>query len=491
MHKNTENINVTKRRIEKACEYVSDLWFPVNSELLAKIKLGVRGGVYDLDPESLITAVSSDFSLYMYCLRELLQMMKKEGISTPPLANPIEVLRQGGLERLKTILTVEEKTISKHSFEAIDEHQTLRLTETMVSASAAQTLAESFQIDEETGYSAALLRQLGHTLIAWNYPGVYKDALVHVDRENSLDTLIAEQLGFSPTLLAIRLLVSWGIPVEFCEAVFLFDDEETEENEETVIHNILGGTLSKLCCVGEALARANQPEIYPNAKFDWEVAQNEIKNRLGKDGILHIQEALYDNLENYLTFMPELFNGALILDPELHLAEHERDIISARNPYISLCDPTLKGKLSALYINLPQGVISERSINELVKNIIPLAKFSGGYIYSVDPGISMLVPQTRFGKAHLKEAKAVDYSLVVSEGDSVSVAFRSSEPVIEYGLSNEQELIVGITGLIGQSNRVGVLYLEVPQSVYSENERAKLNEFKAFTRTITDCLNLR
>jgi hypothetical protein len=491
MHKNTENIStVSSRRLEKACQYVSDLWFPVNSELLAKLKMGVKGGVYDLNPEELVTGITSDFSLYMYCLRELLNLLKQEGAKIPPLSNPVEVLRQAGIEKLKSILSVEEHQISKHNFESIDEFQSLRLGESLISASAVSVMSESSKKDQETGYSAALLRQLGLTLIAWNYPSIYKDALSNITEFASLDLLITEKLGFSPTLLAIRLLVSWGVPIAYCEAVFMMDDQE-ETNEEESINNILSGSLAKICQVGEALARANNPKVYPTAEKDWEMAKSEIESRLGKDGIQLIQDALNDNIENYLTFMPELFNGGLVLDPELHNAEKQRSVVGSRNPYVILCKESLKNQLTHLYLNMPEGVISENSLADLIRNIIPTSDFTGGYIYSIDPGISMLVPQTKFGTVLLKEAKMVDYSLVTSNGDSVSVAFRSNDPVVEYGLTRSKEYLTGITGILGYSSRVGVLYLEIPQALYGDGERTYLHAFKAISQTINDCLNLK
>lgn len=491
MQKTTENINVSKRRLEKACNYVSDLWFPVNSELLAKIKLGIKGGVYDLEPEALVSSITSDFSLFMYCLRELLSTLKSEGADIPPLANPVEALRLAGLDRLKQILRVDENKISRHSYATIDDFQQMRLEESLISASAAQTLAHTYKIDPDLGYSAALIRQLGHTLIAWNYPSIYRDAASAITKDNNLDVLLAERLGFSPALLAIRILVSWGIPIQLCEAVFLSDEDSTpEENEEATIQSILGSSLAKLCIIGETLARANNPKLYPTAKNDWELARDQIQSRLGKEGLRLIQETFNENLEDYITYMPEIFHGGLLLEPELHLAEFERDEITSRNPYLALCPPPLKTKLSAVYLEISPGLISEHGIRNIINTIIPMVGFTGGLIYSIDPGISMLVPQTQIGNVLFKDGQAIDYSIVLSNSDSIPVAFRSHEPVIEFHTNKDKELFAAISGVIGHSNRVGVLYLEVPHTLFNEKERDLIVAFKSFARAITDCLNL-
>ncbi|MCO6432167.1 MAG: HDOD domain-containing protein [Deltaproteobacteria bacterium] len=491
MQKTTENFNASERRLQKACEYVSDLWFPVNPELLAKIKLGLHGGVYDLDPESLVRTVSGDFSLFMYCLRELLHTLQREGAKLPPLSNPVDILRAAGIERLRQLLDVDESRISRHSFDDIDEVQVARFQETMVSASSAEVLASSFRLEPEVGFSAALMRQLGHTLIAWNYPTVYKEALSSLDGESTLDVALAERLGFSPTLLAIRMLVSWGIPTQFCEALFLMDDEEEgDEDELAAFNQILAGSLAKLCRIGEALARANNPKLYPNAAHEWEFAKQAIVEKLGKDGLEMIQDALADNIEDYVTFMPEIFTGASILEPDLHLAQAQQDCIISRNPYLALCGPVLRAKLTAIYISHPQGYLYEKGLTELVHTVIPSSGFTAGCIYTIDPGVQMLLAQTKIGEMQLKKGAPIDYSIVASDTDSVSVAFRSMEPVVEFNLAPTGELISGIAGVIGHSNRIGVLYLEVPHSTFMQREKECIAEFKALARTVSDCLQL-
>jgi hypothetical protein len=491
MYKNTEvNTRVTQKRLAKASQYVNDLWFPVNSELLAKIKLGIRGGIYDLDPESLVNSISGDFSLFMYCLRELISMLKEEDVNIP-LANPVEVLRQAGLDRLKQILEIDEQKITKHSYEGREVFQNAQFEEMLISSSAAQALSTSLNINQEIGFSAAILRQLGHTLIAWNYPTVYKQALENITPDTTLDQLIAERLGFSPALLSIRILMDWGFPVAMCEAIFIEEEDEESDEVEGLMQSMLGGNLAKICSIGEALARANNPEIYPNAAKDWEFAKQEITSHLGENGMRFIQEVLHENLEHYITFMPEIFNPGLLVDPELHLAVHNNKLAPSLNPYIQLCTREISEALNAVYALMQPNTVSEKCLTRLVNEVIPAAGFSGGLIFTVDPGIHMLLPQTLIGSLKLKKKQPVDYSVIVSNADSISVAFRSSDPVIEFQADEENEIYTGISGIIGSSNRVGILYLELPYSVFSSDERAQTMAFRAFSKAITDCLDLK
>ncbi len=491
MHKNTEiNSKSTEKRLQKASQYVNDLWFPVNSELLAKIKLGIRGGIYELDPESLVHSISGDFSLFMYCLRELMRMIKEDDINLP-LANPVEVLRQAGIDRLKQILEIDEQKISKHSFERQEDFQKQKFEELMISSSTAQALSTSLNINQEIGFSAAILRQLGHTLIAWNYPTVYKEALDNLSEEKLFDHIITEKLGFSPTLLSIRVLMDWGMPVQFCEAVFIEEDDEEYDDLDAMMQNMLGGNLAKICSIGETLARANFPQTYPTAQKDWETAKHEITKHLGDHGMQYIQELIEENMESYITFMPEVFNPGLIVDPELNIIINSNNSNTLNNPYIQLCKPEIAEKLIALYRSLTPNLVNEEALSLLVNKIIPSSGFVGGLIYTIDPGISMLVPQTEIGRLKLRNKELIDYSLVLSNADSVSVAFRSSEPVIEFQADQTKDIFAAISGIIGYSNRVGVLYLEIPYNLYVSEERDSIILFRAFSKTITDCLALK
>jgi len=73
------------KQIQKAAEHVNDLWFPVNDGLLAQIKIALKEGEYSSDIGALVHDVAGDFSLFLYCLRELSKLIQEEG---PDLAVP-------------------------------------------------------------------------------------------------------------------------------------------------------------------------------------------------------------------------------------------------------------------------------------------------------------------------------------------------------------------------------------------------------------------
>src|SRR5262249_37415849 len=153
-----------------------------------------------------------------------------------------------------------------------NELQALRFRESLLSASAAEILASKNAIDPEDGFSCGLLRQLGLTLIAWNYPRVYNRAMECITPNEGLDFQLQKVLGFSPSLLGLTFAQRWNLSDEILVALGdrkkRFSVSASERSDSGAQH--VGEMLSKICEVSEALARANDPEHYPTALRDWE-----------------------------------------------------------------------------------------------------------------------------------------------------------------------------------------------------------------------------
>ena len=102
--------------------------------------------------------------------------------------------------------------------------------------------------------------------------------------EKSFDKLLTKELGFSPALLAIKLLQEWGYNTELCLELGIIDFADPEF-EDFALDEYSGAVISQICEVGEALARASRPDRYPSAKDDWRYAKTEIEKSLGSDGM--------------------------------------------------------------------------------------------------------------------------------------------------------------------------------------------------------------
>ncbi|MDC0357644.1 HDOD domain-containing protein [Oligoflexia bacterium] len=467
----SEKRPVENRRLQRALEHVNRLWFPVNNSLFSKIQEGLKKGSYDLGMEFLVEDIKKDFALYTYCLRELALQLQEEGVAFY-LKDPIEFLEFAGLERIKKVFSVDIRTISEHNTTRMTPFQAKQFEATVVSASTAEVLAQKTDIDPNSAYFTALLRQLGLTLVAWNYPSVYEEALSEQTATDDLDTVISEKLGFSPILLAMALIEEWNPSSELEEAV---SAEDTQ------------GTLGKICRIGEALARANQPETYPSALSDWQMARSAIEASLGVKGFKTIQSYVQEYSAEYHMLNPELFDDHNAINPELHIHHQQQEEVLNKNRYLEQCLPVLKNSLKDFYANLPNFSNMHESISYLISNVFPGSGFNGLCIYTADTKgdtrSATLVPRLKIGKITAEFLHPVACDQNNTSKNPVSIAFAHVPPIrghirrlgVSYVASRLRESMGG-----------GVLYVELPEALATESEALHVIHFKAVRQAFVD-----
>lgn len=468
--KETHNESFCEKRLQRALKHVNDLWFPPNAKLLGRIRKGLREGDYDLSIDFLLNDIKSDFALYSYCIKEITKLLREEGVVLPSTLTPIQVLKAAGVKRLKKVINVDEKVISKHPLGILDELQANRIQEAMISASVAEALCDGQKINPELGYSTGLLRHLGLTLIAWNYPEIYRKAVESLTEEQDLDTVLSNALGFSPAMLAVSLLQEWNINEEVSNAIageniLILSEKRKEELKHA------SKTLEKLCKVGEALARANDPDTYPSAPKDWEEAKGELHRALGPRGMQYIKDKVEQHLENYTKEYPELFKVTSDFNPERKIAVALDKRLISMNPYAEHCAPELKRKLRGLYSKINPNSVSKKALQELIHKVIPFAGFSGGCVYTYDGMNRTLMPRLKIG----------DFN------EEVNLEFPLNSEKLE---SRERDKITYFKQEFGGSRRLGVLYLEVPTHLICDLKYDPIVHFEALRQTLQDCLNI-
>ena len=475
----------TDKRLQKALQYVSDYWLPVNAQVAEKIREGLEGGVYDTNRALLTKDLSSDLSLFFGCLRELREILLERGSKYAPQTDLTLIIEDVDLDVLKLALKSMMEGPSIHLLSEGDEAQVVRLFEAVLSATSAQTLAPGYGAAPGAALSLAALRQLGYALVAWNYPTVYQEALneVQADSPHSLDELIAKQLGFTPLLLASRLATSWGLPAELSEAALV---PSIPMYEDAMIISATTETLSQICRVSEALARAQFDTVYPEARGEWEAAKSEVERRLGPQGIEKIRERCAAVSQIFLSTSPDVFRPGLLLD-EQHFRGSSPTV---RNPYAELCNPALQLKLEQLYEMIPNSKPSAKALKFLIREVIPHAHFSGGCVFTVDPTMCALVPQLEIGTTELRSNQPVPYLVEDHGDDPVPLAFLTTEgckPVIS---ENNREGFCSLTSAFGRSQRIGVLYLEISSKEMKALDKRALLHFQAINHALVDCLGL-
>ena len=480
------------RRLKRACEYVGKLWFPVNPEVLEKVREGLSTGAYQLDIDFLLDDLKSDFALYTHCLRELSERYKAEvGEEHRRSLTPSDLIHWAGPDRIAMVVNDTRLDSSPHDLASMNEEQRARLHEALLSASVAETLSEAKNVDADLGFSVSLLRQLGLMLISWNYPQVYEKVMQNLNTGDDLEFIFSQALGFSPSLLAVTVIGDWGLAPDIVRAIHVekgdaIDDDSAIRKEARQ----LSEELHQICEVGEALARANDPDRYPEAERDWLSAKDEIHKVLGERGLKLIQQTVTKNADSYLSFDKKGFQSLNSLNPVLKIRQAKERRLRTSNPYIQKCGPRLKRLLENLYEKITPGVINVECIKELVNDIIPAVGFSGGCVYIIDPAVGMLVPRIKIGKMLLEEYKPVTYSLSGLESSQIRNAFHAKEPLIDTGYRPEEGNIAYIAEVLGHQKKAGVVYLEVSDVSFYPNDTLIRAHFRAIKETLADCLNL-
>jgi hypothetical protein len=361
----------------------------------------------------------------------------------------------------------------------------------MISATAAETMAGKTEVDPDLSYSAGLLRQLGLTLIAWNYPQIYKRAISKQQAPREVDRELTRTLGFSPKLLGIAMARQWGLCPELRAAI---GDREAlrqcPEKSQIMVADA-ARAMSHLCEVGEALARASAPELYPTARLDWKYAKDEITEILGDDGIGLIQRKLKENCESYLKTVPSAFKeiGKLQREPEPHAVSGN---ILEKNRYIKSCPPDLADALIHFYQQLSPSSVSQSQLNQLVREIIPLAGFANGCIFLLEPEEMKLIPKAKIGKPLPERARERSaLSISTNSDDPVLAAYNCNTPIVESKTLQDTIGTASIACVLGRKQRVGVLYLEVDPAMLRSQSINPLLCFKAVCQALCDCLKLR
>jgi len=467
----------SKRRLARACKHVGDLWFPASPSLLREIKLKLNQGVYDHDPLVLYSDVRSDFSLFMYMLRKLASMVRYEdGIER--VSTPQELFSRVGFVRLKEALDLDDSVLSRHSLERITHAQSCRIEEAFVSASAVESLSAPLGFNPEGGFALALFRQLGLTLVAFNYPSLYEEVTSSLGPNEDPESKLATHLGFTPSILAVTLFREVGVEPHFFDVMperISLDYEETEA----------GLTLSRLCEVGEALARANNPEKYPSASRDWNEAKSVIERTLGGQGLSIIRTNLKKNLLAFAKASPTVFKTGVSFNPEAKLWKVWEERHKSVNNFLNECSKEFQRPLHQYYDRIIGKQVPQDAIGVLIKVVFPVAGFQGGCVYTVEPVTRFFYPQLRINAVDLRMLEPIPFG---NTGDPVAEAFSSNLPIVGSDSSENDTPVCYIAGVLGGSQKIGVLYVEMPQRDYMEDSARYVAHLQALCKALSDTL---
>jgi hypothetical protein len=489
----TDKKAYSERRLDKASKHVSALWFPINPETLATLRKNFKKKFYDRAPDDLLDDLKKDFALFTFVVKELIPIARAQKLDEKITQNPAELIRWAGATRIGPIIADDRLLPLSHIFNALEPFQAERLRETAIIASTAEVLSESRNLDPQTGFCHGVVREIGLNLIAWNYPTLYSNVIKNIPADSSLDEELARELGFSPSLLAIRVLQP---PTR---------RKSSEINSQKI--DDVWDSYEKLCQVGEALARAEHPDTYPSAENDWKKANDYLQKTVGDKAVTLIRDRAVEHSKEYQKTLTHLFESLAEFNPSKKIANHRVKPKTRTNRYLPQCTPEIQDALRALYAEMIDSTAARRVLETLLRTVIPKAGFTGGCVFLVDPAAMALVPRTVFGQVQMRDLARVglrrkatesqaavfniDYHEIdVRDTDLAAAALSSNQPVTERPEDAQAPHVTGIYGCLGEERKVGVLYLEAPEADNTNTEQKTIGTFKAMRQALADALQL-
>ena len=483
-HSDQSSVPLTSAQLlERASDRLTDYWFPIDPAVLDQVKESLQEGRYTGNRNQLFEDLKQDYSLFAYCLRKLFQLASDRGeelnLETCFVTLP--------LEEFEKVLNVSTFDVSFHQLEKATAHQHSRTTSAVISASVAEALAESHDLHSHVAYSCGLLRQLGHTLISWNYPNVYKAAMENAKTANEVDEIINRTLGFSPRVLGVTLARRWKVSASLRGAIG--DKEVLETFAPDSKEERLASSLERICVLGETLARVQDPTFARQGRGNWADALSQIEDKIGVDGLDEIFKTITKNSARFIRTASESPDWSVVPSDSGVIIVPKLD--TKTNPYLKHCPLPLREELQNIYTLINEAVPCEKLLEELVKAIMPGSGFPRGCIYLLDPDLTTtLVPRLVIGEHNLKEFKSAPI-VGRTSGNPVTSAYKMRIPILDKLESSPHKLNYFIAGVLGDQQKAGVLYLETTALVAEHSRWNPIISFKAIREVVTDCLNVR
>lgn len=493
--------------LQLAYSYTHEAWFPVLDETLRLVQRGLQDGTYLDAPTRLLPDLKRDFALFTFALGTLARELRAAMPANEIVAvNPLQHLTSPkAVTILKGALLKPDSALpflSRHNLSQATTAQSRCLQHAIVSATVAETLAVDESLVPDAVFASALLRQLGLTLVAWNYPHVFSRALKNLKPGETVDAILGKKLGFSPRMLAVYVSQQWGLVPEMRGVI---GDQLARDSIEA--RTPLGERvkqIEKLCKIGEAFARANDPHGTPVSETEWQTVKSQIKEYLGPDGMSLLKQRLLPALDVYAQVTPSFVSEPPRLkDVWIAKAEDPRKpralpaiptpaekAVPHQNEYLAAVPDELRAELLTLYRKLDARSPQQELIQHFAHNVVTVARFARGCIYLFEPDTRTLTPRFSFGDTRIQDLPAVAATSSTPTGP-IANAFVSRSllsGVVSHPLPRGLQSY--FAAAIGESTRFGVLYLEYDRASQPLDDKSTVIRFKALRQALNDVIQV-
>lgn len=467
------------RAADKTLATLAQGWMPVNPQLLNEIQAKLKDGAYRRDRELLVGDIKQDPGLFVQSVRKMAQLPE---VPAGDL-NPLQVLRSLEDEKLTLLLGTPESQLSPHRFHDLSKSQALRAQQTLLNTQAAQAIAGKVQVSADDAFTAATFRELGLSLIAWNYPSIYARALgTFRTKGSSIDTQLKTMLGLSPAEIGLKFANDGGLSSGIKAALKNAASGAMPSGEPA------SGAMALpwVCDAAELFAQSRDPDHYPQAREQWEQARSKMPVAFDDSLVQQVEANVAEALSHSYSKTPSVFVSTFAKQhcdqPETEASER----VVHSNGYVLRCPEHIRASFEEVYRNLELGKISLDAVRLLVDTVVPKTGFVRGCLFLLDQNNGKLKPALRIGDRVLDA-----YAAMSDTNGVIESSLYSSVPFKKFGYGLDGEETAYICGSINNKAYPGVLFMELTAKASADPEHDALLYFHAVRATINDCLGAR
>lgn len=377
------------KRFSDALQHARTSWIPIQEDVLSQLEDRLTQRYYLEYPEELIDDLKWDPAIYAGVLRTL----STSGSAQRPVIvehcgvlalhaqseiHPLDLLMQSPLEQVHGALEATQQLGSKHRFAEMELFQARVLEHVTVSTLAAETLAFAAGIDPELAYSASLLRSLGHSLTAWNFPKEYSTALLSLPPDQPFELRLRQTVGFTPESLSSALILDWGLTRELVKTVKHLQKTEHRPRRQELKwgfgeNDDLATKLITIAEISQSLADIVHLEHKANAIVFWPKLQQVFNELLGDYGLLLVLEQAREKL---LRCSPHPIS--LPMPPVLTVMAERIETLEGRyaalkeNSHLASMPADARRRIEQFYRTFDTGYDKSTEVIQLIEELAPL-----------------------------------------------------------------------------------------------------------------------
>lgn len=465
MDYSSSTVRFAERRLQRAANRVRDNWIPIDEAALKVFLRKSYESNESLETAALIEFLQSDLSLYLFSVLRLFKVLAETDQELPDSLSLSDLIEKVGVDMFLDLLNIEAVQCSRFKFEEATQSANDRLQEAALAATISQSCAALHAINSDEAFCVSMVRQLGMLLIAWNYPGLYEEALFHVSNDLSCEDWLTTELGFTPSELALQVCISDVSDVHGYFFEQYLDDELFAEYNEDLFH---------LCLLGEVLSKARFPEYYTLDRSVLADAYTQLDIFGGEQLVQEIQQVFEVFISRHSC------TASIAQRPGLTEFWRPWSIEKNQVLYHQYVPEALRTGLSEFYALLFYEVEAKRLLHLFMNELVSAASFDAGALFIYDDVALELVRRAATGSLLPSVSEIIPCDGFLTERNSIGLAFDTESVLFEYHANQEGQPLVGCSVSFGISARLGVLYLqsgEIPADLESEKiivERVQL-----------------